>query len=56
MKQLYAFLIILFIFSNVEIIMAQELYVGSGAEYYLKKDLPFTTNNTVVSVDALGKF
>lgn len=56
MKQLYSYLIVLFVFLNVELTMAQELFVGSGAEFYLKKDLPFTTNNTVVSVDALGKF
>jgi hypothetical protein len=56
MKQFYSYLIVLFVFFNVQLTMAQELYVGSGAEFYLKKDLFFTTNNTVVSVDALGKF
>tara|TARA_R110002073_G_scaffold57778_4_gene146663 strand:+ start:70492 stop:71421 length:930 start_codon:yes stop_codon:yes gene_type:complete len=35
---------------------SQELYVGANAEFYLKKDLSFTTSNTVVTQDALGKF
>lgn len=56
MKQLYTFLAVLVVFFNAESTFSQELYVGSGAEFFLKKDLSFTTSNTVVSMDALGKF
>ena len=54
MKQLYTLLFIFFL--STHIILAQELYVGANSEFHLKKDLDFTTSNTVVSVDALGKF
>ena len=37
-------------------VMAQDLYVGPNAEFYLAKDLVFTTSNTVVTVDASGTF
>ncbi|MEL4457261.1 T9SS type A sorting domain-containing protein [Lutimonas vermicola] len=37
-------------------VMAQDLYVGPNAEFYLAKDLAFTTSNTVVAVDASGTF
>lgn len=56
MKQLYILLTVLVVFLSSELTLAQELYVGSGAEFYLKKDLPFTTSNTIVSIDALGIF
>ncbi len=46
----------LLLFFSTQLIPAQELYVGSNSEFYLKKDLDFTTSNTVVSADALGKF
>ena len=49
------FLIFLIVFS-IQNSFCQELFVGANAEFYLKKDLPFTTSNTVVSLDALGKF
>ncbi|RPD94607.1 T9SS C-terminal target domain-containing protein [Aureibaculum marinum] len=35
---------------------AQELYVGSDAEFYLKKEMDFTTSNTIVTLGATGKF
>ena len=35
---------------------AQELYVGSGSEFHLKKDLDFTTSNTVVTLGTTGVF
>lgn len=35
---------------------SQELFIGNNAEFYLKKDLDFTTSNTVVTVDGSGKF
>ena len=54
MKQLYTLLFIFFL--STHIILAQELYVSANSEFHLKKDLDFTTSNTVVSVDALGKF
>ena len=46
----------LFLFFSTHCILAQELYVAPNTEFYLKKDLDFTTSNTIVSVDALGKF
>ena len=55
MKKQHTFLIIL-IFLSIQLTLAQELYVGANTEFYLKKDLDFTTSNSVVSVDALGKF
>jgi len=56
MKKLYSFLATLLFFLCSHILIAQELYVGENAEFYLKKDLNFTTSNTVVSVNALGTF
>lgn len=35
---------------------AQSLYVGPNAEFYLPANVTFTTNNTIVDVDASGKF
>jgi len=35
---------------------AQNLYVGSGAEFYLQSNIDFTTSNSVVTLDPLGKF
>jgi Secretion system C-terminal sorting domain len=34
----------------------QELYLGSSAEFYLKANTNFTTSNTVVTKDIMGKF
>lgn len=56
MKQYYkilSFLLICFLSLSV---FAQELFVGSGAEFYLKKDLDFTTSNTIVTLSGTGKF
>ena len=56
MKQYYIFfslLLLSFLSLNT---FAQELYVGSGAELHLQKNLDFTTSNTVVSVGTTGKF
>jgi len=56
MKKISNFLITLLFFLCSHLLIAQELYVGENAEFYLKKDLDFTTSNTVVSIDALGTF
>lgn len=56
MKQIYTFLAVFVILLSAESIFSQELYVGSGTEFYLKKDLSFTTSNTVISVDPAGIF
>ncbi len=56
MKKLNSFFSILILFLSVQIISAQELYIGDNIEFYLKKDLPFTTSNTAVTVTSLGKF
>jgi hypothetical protein len=52
-NKIITFLLLLF---STQFMLAQELYVSSNTEFYLKKDLDFTTSNTVVSVDALGIF
>ena len=48
-------LLMFFIFS-FQIMLSQELFVSSNSELYLKKDLVFTTSNTVVTIDPLGTF
>lgn len=35
---------------------SQELFVGPSSEFYLMNNMDFTTSNTVVTVDVLGKF
>ena len=35
---------------------AQNLYVGSGAEFYLENNTDFTTSNSVVTIDPSGTF
>ena len=35
---------------------AQDLFVGDGGEFYLQKDIDFTTSNKEVTVDFLGEF
>lgn len=35
---------------------AQSLFVGAGTEFYLAKDLAFTTSSSIVEVDASGVF
>ncbi len=35
---------------------SQELFVGANSEFYLKKDMPFTTSNTIVTLNATGIF
>jgi len=54
MKRIYTTLIIFF--CSINIILAQELYVGANSEFYLEKDLDFTTSNTLVTLDPLGTF
>ena len=39
-----------------QISFSQELYVGANSEFYLKKDMPFTTSNTVITLNATGIF
>lgn len=40
----------------VQSAFSQGLFIGDGAEFYLKKDLPFTTSNTLVSLGGSGIF
>ncbi len=35
---------------------SQDLYIGSGGEFFLKKNTEFTTSNTIVNLDSSGKF
>lgn len=56
MKKINTLIPTLVLFFSVQFLSAQELYVGDNSEFYLKKDLPFTTSNTTVSVTSLGKF
>jgi len=51
----YALLFLLVLGTGQEI-CAQELYVGSNAEFYLSKDAVFTTSNSVVQVANNGTF
>ncbi|MET2986170.1 T9SS type A sorting domain-containing protein [Aureibaculum conchae] len=51
--KLFSFLLLSLLGVNV---FAQELYVGSGVEFHLKKDLDFTTSNTVVTLGSTGVF
>ncbi|MBJ2173818.1 T9SS type A sorting domain-containing protein [Aureibaculum sp. A20] len=53
MKKVYTLFLLVFFGLNC---FAQELYVGDGAEFYLKKGLDFTTSNTVVTLGTTGKF
>lgn len=41
---------------SIENSKAQELFIGSGAEFYLKANTSFTTNNTIVTKDPMGNF
>ena len=50
------FLGCLFLFCSTNLAIAQQLFIGDGAEFYLKKDLPFTTSNTVVTLGSSGTF
>ena len=56
MKKIIAIISFLVILFSGPLLVSQELYVGSGAEFHLKKDLDFTTGGTTVTIDALGKF
>jgi len=49
-------LLFLLILGTGQKICAQELYVGSNAEFYLSKDAVFTTSNSVVQVANNGTF
>lgn len=35
---------------------SQELFIGAGSEFYLMKNMDFTTSNTIVTVGPMGKF
>ena len=56
MKQYYTIISLFILFLSCHFSLAQELYVGSGAEFHLKKGMDFTTSNTTVTLDASGKF
>ncbi len=53
------FVVISFLFAvflSFNIGYSQNLYIGSGGEFFLKNNTPFTTGNTVVTQDSSGKF
>jgi len=53
------FVTIFFLFAIVlsfNIGYSQSLYIGAGGEFFLKNNTPFTTGNTVVTLDSSGKF
>lgn len=54
MKNFCIFLFILLLGSHLG--FSQSLFVGDGAEFHLKKDLEFTTSNTIVSLGTTGIF
>ncbi len=41
---------------SMQVTHSQELYVGDNAEFYLGKGMPFTTNNTIVTLGSTGIF
>jgi len=50
------FTLICIVVLTSQIAYTQELYVGDNAEFYLGKDLPFTTSNTIVTLGSTGIF
>ncbi len=48
--------LLLFTFLSIQNSSAQELFVGSGSEFYLQKNTNFTTSSTIVTVNSSGKF
>ncbi|MDJ0645864.1 MAG: T9SS type A sorting domain-containing protein [Flavobacteriaceae bacterium] len=54
MKSIQLFLFCCFF--TFQFTFSQSLFIGDGAEFYLKKDLPFTTSNTVVTLGGSGIF
>lgn len=54
-QKLHKFFLVLFLFT-VHFGFTQELYVGSNSEFHLKKDMDFTTSNTLVTVEGSGIF
>jgi len=49
-------ILLCFALISIENGVAQEIYIGSGAEFYLKANTNFTTSNTVITKDPMGKF
>ena len=41
---------------SMQVTHSQELYVGDNAEFYLGKEMSFTTNNTIVTLGSTGIF
>jgi len=56
MKKIVAIISFLVISLNGNLLVSQELYVGSGAEFHLENELDFTTSGTTVTLDVSGKF
>ncbi len=52
-KTITLLIIVVFTF---QIGFSQELYVGANSEFYLKKNMSFTTSNTLVTLNATGIF
>ncbi len=50
------FLLLLFLVFSCTLSFAQDLFVGSGSEFYLENNTDFTTSNSVVTVDPSGTF
>ena len=57
LRGFYLSLFITFLFLNSgSHLLAQQLYVGSGGQFFYKNTIPFTTGNTVVTVADGGTF
>jgi len=41
---------------SIQVTHSQELYVGDNAAFYLGKEMPFTTSNTIVTLGSTGIF
>ncbi len=52
----YVNILLLFAMLSFQKNEAQKLFVGDGGEFYLQKDMDFTTNDKEVAVDILGEF
>ena len=52
----HVIILFLFVMLSIQKNEAQKLYVDSGGEFYLQKDMDFTTSDSEVTVDLLGQF
>ncbi|RLD78890.1 MAG: hypothetical protein DRJ07_12570, partial [Bacteroidetes bacterium] len=49
-------ILMLFVLLSIQKNEAQKLFIDSGGEFYLQKDMDFSTSDKEVTVDLLGEF